>query len=90
MAASPRKPPTSHWLHGLGGAQRFLGLGLQAGMTVAFYVGLGLLVDFWLDTLPWFTLGGAVIGIGAMFVLFFRINAEMSQEHDARKPPPKA
>ena len=90
MASSSRKPPSSHWLNGLGGAQRFLGLGIQAGMTVAFYVGLGLLLDLWLGTLPWLTLAGAVLGMATMFVLFFRINAQMSQEHDARKPPPDA
>ncbi|MEZ4703014.1 MAG: AtpZ/AtpI family protein [Rhodothermales bacterium] len=85
MASSPRSPRPTHWLQGLGGAQRFLGLGIQAGVSVAFYVGIGLLLDRRLGTLPWLTLLGAGLGIVTMFVLFFRINAQLSQEHDARE-----
>ena len=51
-----------------------MGLGIQAGISVAFYLGLGLLLDKWLSTLPWFTLVGAFVGIVAMFALFVRMN----------------
>lgn len=82
------KPPPRHWLQGLGGAQRYLGLGIQAGVAVAFYVGIGLWLDRWLGTLPWLTLLGALVGIITMFVLFFRINAQLSQEHNRRPKTP--
>ncbi len=69
----------------MGGAQRYLGLGIQAGATVAFYVGGGLLLDRWLGTMPWLTLVGSVLGLVAMFALFFRLNAQLTREHDARE-----
>jgi F0F1-type ATP synthase assembly protein I len=90
MEPPPGRKPPSHWLQGLGSAQRFLGLGIQAGVSVAFYVGAGLLLDRWLDTLPWLTLIGAVIGVTTMFVLFFRIGRQLDREHDARPPRPHA
>lgn len=74
----------------MGGAQRYLGLGIQAGVAVAFYVAIGLILDRRLGTLPWLTLIGALVGIITLFVLFFRINAQLSQEHDRRPKPPSS
>ncbi len=85
MPPSTDKRPPSHWLQGLGGAQRYLGLGIQAGATVAFYAGGGILLDRWLGTMPWLTLVGSVLGIVAMFALFFRMNAQLTREHDTRE-----
>jgi len=69
----------SNWFSGMGGSQKYLGLGIQAGVSVAFYLGVGLLLDNWLDTLPWLTLVGAVIGIVGMFSLFARMNKELKK-----------
>ena len=66
----------------MGSAQRYISLGIQAGVAVAFYLGLGLLLDTWLGTLPWLTLAGAIVGLIAMFALFFRVNKELNQQHD--------
>ena len=63
----------------MGGDQKYMGLGIQAGVSVAFYLGMGLLIDNWLDTLPWFTLVGAGIGIVGMFYLFIRMNNELNE-----------
>lgn len=63
----------------MGGAQQYMGLGIQAGISVAFYLGLGLLLDKWLDTLPWFTLVGAFVGVVAMFALFVRMNKALNE-----------
>ena len=63
----------------MGGTQKYLGIGIQAGASVAFYLGVGLLLDKWLDTLPWLTLLGALIGIIAMFALFVRMNRELDR-----------
>ncbi len=63
----------------MGGDQKYMGLGIQAGVSVAFYLGMGLLIDNWLDTLPWFTLVGAAVGIVGMFYLFIRMNNELNE-----------
>lgn len=67
------------WISGMGGDQKYMGLGIQAGVSVAFYVGLGVLLDKWLGTLPWLTLVGALLGIIGMFYLFVRMNKELDE-----------
>ena len=76
------KPTSKSWLKGMGSARRYVSLGLQAGVAVAFYLGAGLLLDKWLNTLPWLTLLGALVGIVAMFALFYRVNKELNRQHD--------
>jgi len=34
----------------------------QIGLEMAVPVGVGIGVDFWLNTLPWFTIVGAILG----------------------------
>ncbi len=63
----------------MGGSQKYMGLGIQAGVSVAFYLGLGLLLDKWLGTLPWLTLVGAALGVVGMFSLFVRMNKELNK-----------
>ena len=63
----------------MGGAQKYIGIGIQAGASVAFYLGIGLLLDKWLGTLPWLTLLGAIVGIIGMFALFVRMNRELNK-----------
>ena len=63
----------------MGGDQKYMGLGIQAGVSVAFYLGMGLLLDKWLGTLPWLTLAGAFIGVIGMFYLFLRMNKELDE-----------
>jgi len=77
-------------MSGMGGAQKYMSLGLQAGVSVAFYVGIGLLLDKWLDTLPWLTLAGALIGIVAMFALFIRVNNELNKASDLERAERKS
>ncbi len=89
MAPPHEKRPSTHWLQGLGGAQRYMGLGLQAGATVAFYVGGGLLLDRWLGSMPWLTLTGSIVGLVALFALFFRVNAQLTREHNEREKTPR-
>lgn len=63
----------------MGGDQKYMGIGIHAGISVAFYLGLGLLLDKWLDTLPWFTLIGAFVGVVAMFAMFLRMNKALNE-----------
>ena len=63
----------------MGGDQKYMSIGIQAGASVAFYLGMGLLLDKWLGTLPWLTLLGALVGIVGMFALFVRMNRELDK-----------
>ena len=63
----------------MGGAQKYMGLGIQAGVSVGFYLGMGLLLDKWLGTLPWLTLVGAFVGVIGMFYLFLRMSRELDE-----------
>lgn len=74
----PQKPSAAPgWFGSLGGAQKYLGIGIQAGASVAFYLGIGLLLDHWLNTFPWLTLIGILVGIAGMAALFIRMNKEL-------------
>ena len=76
---------SSNWISGMGGDQKYMSLGIQAGVSVAFYLGVGLLLDNWLGTLPWLTLVGAAIGIVGMFYLFIRMNRDLNESSDKRR-----
>ncbi|WP_456424488.1 AtpZ/AtpI family protein [Rhodocaloribacter sp.] len=75
--------PSEDWRVGLRAAGPHLGLGMQLAFTMLFFVGLGYLVDRWLGTLPWFLIGGAVVGMTALFIQLFRVSAEMSAQAKA-------
>ncbi|GEM_PF-468488 len=79
----PRRPSSASpedWRAGLRTAGPYLGLGMQLAFTMLFFVGLGYLLDRWLGTLPWFLIGGAVVGMTAFFIQLFRVSAEMSAQ----------
>lgn len=63
----------------------YLGLGMQLGMTVAFFTIGGYFLDRWLGTTPWFILGGALLGMVAGFIKVVRVSAEMSERSKARR-----
>lgn len=63
----------------------YLGLGLQIGATMAFFVGMGYLVDTWLGTDPWFVLVGAVLGMTALVAQLVRISNRLSDDSRKRK-----
>ena len=84
MEAEPSHEPERHWLKAFGETRSYMHLGLQAGLSIAFYAGLGVLVDKWLDTIPWFTLIGSGLGLFAMFYLFHRLTRKMNAASTAR------
>lgn len=76
MSFPDRGRPVSEPREGGGGPGpsplRFVGIGAEliAPVLVAMYLGHRL--DLWLETDPWFLIGGAVLGIVTGFVKFFR------------------
>ena len=61
---------------GMRQAGTHLGLGLQIGVSMAFFVGLGVLVDRWLGTTPWGVVVGASLGMVGIMVLVLRTARE--------------
>lgn len=85
----PPPRPKESWFSGLGGAQRYFSIGLQAGMSVVFYLVVGLLLDRWLDTFPWLMLAGILVGVAGMFALFLRVAKELNQASEDEKSQKK-
>lgn len=59
------EPNSSRWI------LKALGLGLQIALSLLACVLLGLAVDRWLSTQPWFLIIGVVIGLINIFKLLF-------------------
>jgi len=87
----PKEADRGVWQRAMGDAGPYIGLGLQLGLTVAFYTLAGLGLDIWLDTAPLFLLIGGGIGIAVMFLVLTRAvqdlnkKADVSREAAARK-----
>lgn len=74
------------WQEAMGDAGPYVGLGLQMGLTVAFYLLAGLGVDVWLDTGPVFMLIGGGVGLTVMFLVLIRATKDLNAKADrARK-----
>ena len=62
--------------HGLGLAMR---LGVEIVSALVIGVSIGLLIDYWLDTKPWFMLLFFLFGSVAGFVNVYRVTAGVGQ-----------
>jgi F0F1-type ATP synthase assembly protein I len=58
----------------------------QIGMEMAVPVGLGIGVDFWLKTMPWFTIIGAILGPTLGFVHLLSLIRPPNQDQSEPKP----
>ena len=86
---SPSSPGSSgDWRTGLRESSPYLTLGIQLAGAVLVYVGIGYLIDRWLNTSPWFLVGGAVVGMVAFFVQLVRVVKQMNRA-SARRPAGK-
>ncbi len=72
-------PEDEHWLSSVRTSSSYAGLGWQIAGTLVMFVGGGVGLDLWLETMPWLTVVGALVGIASVFALLFRVNAEMSR-----------
>lgn len=88
--SSPKKPDKSgtDWRESFRDASPYLGLGMQLAFSMAFFTLGGYFLDRWLDTLPWLTIAGGVLGMIAVFVQLVRTTQQMSADdrQRARKP----
>lgn len=66
---TPRAAPSNNR------ADDTFGVGIEAGVMLVIFSGLGWLVDRWLGTTPWFTIGLFALGAVGMF---YRFKAEYS------------
>ena len=58
--------------HGMMEAGPHLTLGMQIALGMMFFVGIGFVVDRWLESSPWGMVLGAVVGMVAVFALVIR------------------
>lgn len=68
-----------------------LGLGWQIASTLLVFTLGGYFLDRWLDTLPWFLIGGALLGMVGVFYQILRIamdldRAEKRKKSEVRRP----
>ena len=73
------------WRKALGEAGPYLGLGLQIALTMAFYVGLGLGLDSLLNTLPWLTIAGALLGLATVLYYVAHVAEELGKQNERRE-----
>lgn len=66
----------SSWGRALRDVAPYLDLGWRLAATTAGPPGLGLIVDLWLQTTPWFLLGGCVIGLAGAVLQLKRLQGE--------------
>lgn len=74
---------------GLSRYGEYLGLGIQIAATMVLPLAGGLWLDNRLDTGPWFTLAGALLGVFSVLGLIFKIalyaNQRSAKEQEDRR-----
>jgi F0F1-type ATP synthase assembly protein I len=70
----------------VGDGYRYVALGITFGLGIVLFMGLGLLVDRWLGTIPWFTILGTLVGSVLSFVnVYAKLEAErLKAKKDAK------
>lgn len=79
---SPSSGPS--WQTGFREAAPYLSLGFQLAATMLVAIGGGYLLDEWLGTLPWFLIGGAVLGMVSVIVQLVRLSQDLSRRQQHR------
>lgn len=74
----------SNWQRGLHEASPYLTIGIQLAGSMLVYIGIGYLLDRWLDTAPTFLIVGSIVGMIAFFILLIRITKQMSARDSHR------
>lgn len=85
MPRSEKDPSGSSFSNAFREAGPYLTLGLELGLTMIVWSVIGYLLDGWLDTLPWLTLTGVVVGMASVFLQIYRASGKsggLSSERD--------
>lgn len=62
-----------------------LGSGVESGLMLVVFAGVGLVIDRWLGTVPWFTIGLLFLGaVGVFYRLKSRYDVQMDAHHATR------
>jgi hypothetical protein len=73
------------WQESLRDAGPYLGLGMQLAFTMVFFTIGGYFLDGWLETLPWLTIAGAVLGMTAVFIHLVRVSKSLPSSRRTRR-----
>lgn len=75
----------------LGEAWRYDTLGYTFAFSVILFAGAGYLLDRWLNTMPWLTIAGTLLGAGLAFVwVFLKVRQDEEAFESARQDGPSA
>lgn len=72
-SSAPRRGGLASYGKGMLEAGPYLSLGTQIAFGMALFVGMGYVVDRWLESRPWGMIFGAVLGLVAVFTLVVRM-----------------
>ncbi len=64
----------------LGQILTYSSIGIQIGFTIGMGIIGGIYLDRWLDTKPWLTLLGLVVGVVSGFARLYQIGKEFNQQ----------
>jgi len=59
----------------------YLTLGLELGLTMIVWSVIGYFLDRWLDTMPWLTLAGVLVGMISVFIQLARAAKRASSKN---------
>lgn len=62
----------------------YLTLGLELGLTMIAWSAIGYLLDRWLETLPWLTLAGVLVGMISVFLQIARASKKSEGRSNGR------
>ena len=64
---------------------QYSGLGITLAVVILVFLWLGMKIDEWLATSPWFTLGMTMLGFFGGFYNFFLTIQKLTKEDDANR-----
>ncbi len=64
---------------------QYSGLGITLAVVILVFLWLGMKIDEWLGTSPWFTLGMTMLGFFGGFYNFFLTIQKLTKEDDANR-----
>jgi F0F1-type ATP synthase assembly protein I len=83
--SGPPEESGAHWLETARKSGGYAGLGWQIAGTLVVFVGIGVGLDVWLDTAPWFILAGAGVALASVTAQLWRVNAEMNRASERER-----